>query len=834
MYYPSPYHDLFADILKEEEGIEVQITLSLLSVIQAHDNLLLFDAVSQNLCDILPILTKIDPISWPQAKIDKWVQVSHAAHYHQSRISQNILEFTKRRREIQNPIRGIIGPNPLYAAIWYKPPFSTESNKAFLHLQAHLINSFSAFSELTKKGKKYGAISEYASLCIRKFVTNDNLHQLLKRLPCDARSEEQFQTITVDLLTDTSLTDSERDEIVVLERLLSFALGQRGGNTRGSQEKFSPDPIITTENLDPDSELTLKPQKHIRTSNLTKSKAKKARIAGWAPSEQHQGPRFTQGGDETKTDRGGSIRQQANKAHNKNRYIATNNQLFSLRWENLNLHDVTQLLHSLGDILRDQRSRKTRAKEVHIELVALICIMYWTSSPFERAKATRITHSLETLPKNIKEGEIYFCHQDEVWVIGTPEPEQRRKAEPSWSNYLRPNQKMVFLPCHPHAVTMMEPWLQKQSININSRSKPLFTTSNDDLYDLLTKFIATINKQHNTRITSHRISAHLAQVISDHTFDFADAALITSRTPPSGQLSTLYYYTPEINFLAHTYQDACHNVVSAVYQALNKAPPKKPPKIEFPKAFVGSEICPLEQTVSLLAKDLKAKVAHTRKERFATNALIDFHNAYTSYSTIMLSFATGYRVVKDPFYSVSDIDQETGFVVITDKDNDDYYNTRLAWLPSICLNQVKAYSKHRDALAERLVLLNLSTAKRLNPPCVSAWPSRRPKQQNAAPFLFYLDESAAIVPISEESLQDHVEWSYEIALNAHRHYLRTQLREKKVSGEIVNAFMGHWDRGQEPFGCYSSLSPMAYRSEITGPLTQLTTTAGWELLKGLT
>jgi len=48
---------------------------------------------------------------------------------------------------------------------------------------------------------------------------------------------------------------------------------------------------------------------------------------------------------------------------------------------------------------------------------------------------------------------------------------------------------------------------------------------------------------------------------------------------------------------------------------------------------------------------------------------------------MLLGFSTGYRAVNDPFYSLMDIDWESQFIAISDKDSDDNYNTRIVWLP---------------------------------------------------------------------------------------------------------------------------------------------------------
>ncbi|MDH5766975.1 MAG: hypothetical protein OEZ38_13265, partial [Gammaproteobacteria bacterium] len=71
----------------------------------------------------------------------------------------------------------------------------------------------------------------------------------------------------------------------------------------------------------------------------------------------------------------------------------------------------------------------------------------------------------------------------------------------------------------------------------------------------------------------------------------------------------------------------------------------------------------------------------------------------------------------------------------------------------------------------------------------------------------------------------------DLPLNFNRHYLRTRLREEGVAGEVIDAFMGHWELGQEPFGRYSSLSPIEYRSEIKNPLERILADDQWQVIK---
>jgi hypothetical protein len=59
------------------------------------------------------------------------------------------------------------------------------------------------------------------------------------------------------------------------------------------------------------------------------------------------------------------------------------------------------------------------------------------------------------------------------------------------------------------------------------------------------------------------------------------------------------------------------------------------------------------------------------------------HNDYTLYVAELLGFASGYRAVQNPLASIDQIDWQTGFCCISDKDDLDYYNARLVLLPEI-------------------------------------------------------------------------------------------------------------------------------------------------------
>lgn len=61
-------------------------------------------------------------------------------------------------------------------------------------------------------------------------------------------------------------------------------------------------------------------------------------------------------------------------------------------------------------------------------------------------------------------------------------------------------------------------------------------------------------------------------------------------------------------------------------------------------------------------------------------------------------------------------------------------------------------------------------------------------------------------------MKKHLDEFLGLPANAHRRFMRTELREARCSPDYVNAFMGHASYGEEPWSRYSSLSSKQYRN----------------------
>ena len=77
-------------------------------------------------------------------------------------------------------------------------------------------------------------------------------------------------------------------------------------------------------------------------------------------------------------------------------------------------------------------------------------------------------------------------------------------------------------------------------------------------------------------------------------------------------------------------------------------------------------------------------------------------------------------------------------------------------------------------------------------------------------LLFLLQEnqlgSYQIQSLGPKEVKAYLGALFDIPTNWHRHFLRTMLAKNKISGELIDSWMGHAKIGQEGYSQYSGLS----------------------------
>lgn len=258
-----------------------------------------------------------------------------------------------------------------------------------------------------------------------------------------------------------------------------------------------------------------------------------------------------------------------------------------------------------------------------------------------------------------------------------------------------------------------------------------------------------------------------------------------------------------------------------------------------PESLVGDDRVPRIESVKALIDALRVTLLalptpHRRAD------VIQRHNALTTYTALGLALTTGFRAVRTPIPDLTAIDQQTGFMCLQEKDRSDGAHGRIVWLPERIRTQVCDYLSHLQCLRRHLP---------------QDWPTElyvpATKHRDRSGFggesyslslahtLFFIEETDAAgcrpVELTGTTLQQHldaVHAGYWPVANAGRHLLRSYLAAVECPATLINAHLGHWHYGEEPWGHFSAFDPLHYRRAIAPHLDRLLDVLGYKSIGG--
>lgn len=193
-------------------------------------------------------------------------------------------------------------------------------------------------------------------------------------------------------------------------------------------------------------------------------------------------------------------------------------------------------------------------------------------------------------------------------------------------------------------------------------------------------------------------------------------------------------------------------------------------------------------------------------------------NALSIYMDLFVAFSCAMRNVTDPMIELSDISLQ-GLCRVNDKNLFDGFNTRIVYVPPDLQQSLTGYYYIR-----RKLLTHFTKNKLL---------SQKNRGIASSNQLFYLTSTAAnnikihaytrvkardtfsakfqdfhTLISSEDSFT--LELLKQLKTNLNRHYLRGRLYEKNVPGYFIDAYLGHWIKGTQPWGQTSIFNQQAY------------------------
>ncbi len=329
-----------------------------------------------------------------------------------------------------------------------------------------------------------------------------------------------------------------------------------------------------------------------------------------------------------------------------------------------------------------------------------------------------------------------------------------------------------------------------------------------------TSLLKTINEHHFTRLTLGRISRYLEHWYINAGLDRAEIALIRGMTHQ--ERPALSYSNIDVNPLVEHY----YNYLNAIFSLANSSP-QLPPRRPIARRLGSRLNLPknvLHNWFALLAKPL------TTRRDASLEAAVAFHNDYVIYVWGLLSFVTGHRDVTAPLGQLSDYNPKQKSWWISDKEIRHGLAARTVLLPETAAQQVSYYLDHLQALTTRTNFV----ASQLAQHCQSAL-------QSSGNLLFAIVDDGNQSFVTEDLtpklldtlLQKRLPW----ARNWPRHHLRSELRRRGLSGEIIDGWMGHEEIGEEALGRHSCLS-MQHLQRIADAIEDILTTHKIEAVSG--
>jgi hypothetical protein len=830
--------ELLVELLASELEISKTEPSSLLLFINAPPNVFAVNRVMSNLKDALIVLAQVVELSTDaELEIDQlsvWIKIATWAAENEQKLAE-ALGPDNIDHEKSQPLHGRIGDWPLYCALYYRHP-NDENRAQHVHLTAQFLLVAHAYrAREASEDRDYANSVMETTRLVRLLADTqqkrafDERQNILTELPSEAVSQLDFAHL-VQARADSSDSDHWR----ILARAMRHAVTNSGGLRRATSEAPASDrkTIINQEDID-ESVISCSGSiariTRIRTPMLSNKIVSEMVHEGLSPDEFLSGTEyliFTERDEQEKrqhrafTPQAGAMRTRGFA-----KGLSMRNQSLSMRWGGLSLWETANLhkqLFTLADNESDS-ANDFHPEVSNLELAALVLSIYWTANPLKSVIGIRLNTKKTPYPRTIGAGERHFSTIRKQWWLAPLKPKYISSLTDESKPHLVATGPVLVLPIHSEISTRIARWKDAKHKSEVAGDKKLFSQTEEIYQEAIQQLLIKLNSQTLERFTLKRIESDLSHHLYHTCRDWVEVSLITGVMHDQSDVA-IHYAAPQMEKLYNAYGQTCNQLMNSISEELSwpKLPAPISPMEQCVQAKLrfGCRTLLKPDSVRELVQNLKTRYNECIRQVGTSNYLVEMHNIFTLYVMLMLHFTTGYRAVKDPLYSFSHIDLKTGLVVISDKDANDWYHSRLAWLPQQVCDQLLMYAEHCRLLSQRLMILNRHLADSI-------------LTSESTPFLFLLDEQFQQVTLRPAELKKRLETFFPVPINVNRAYLRNRLRDMGVDGEVVRLFMGHWDMGQEPYSRNSSLSPLEFKRVIEDPIKKIFKADGWSILRGI-
>lgn len=808
-------------------GVDSESLRNILWLVNAHDQLVAFPHFCTNLLEVLSCSMKIWQVPITAFSFDEnSIRCLEWAVTEGPRLATDIggAQFGREpRNEFDNPVLGRGATrHPLYAALC-NGPSTPHLREKFRLLQAHLLYSHAHELNLRTTRDEYENYGEQSPW--KGLPNSPSIASLLVRELSELRYENILQSLLVehppqrfaDSLGSLPKVGSA-DLLAHLEGFRSFiqkAAGIRdwvsrkssGGASGGGGVRIHGHVEIT-------SQITQSSLSVSDPDDMESNWGDLASVTSISPTPAEQRELLAQDlfpdefgtdellliGDDDQTRSLGGI---AANSGAQLRHVHMANQLLPWNYQNLTISEVSAALNSCSNWVNEhffsQPDHKHSKEELQrLETICLFRTMLFTCSTLARSR------ELQILPQG-KEGNggrfalITNNQGAHEWRIQSLQPNYRTNQSATDGSD-RPKTDFITLP---------DAGITARYLKIYIAHLDPATATSGDNYRIFRSRESTLRTNLKSlldeldpsgRLTESKLSKFLFfRVLDACGGDICAASMIAGEEHRLAHVRLFYSMLPA-DYLQKVYLNVTEDIVSKILAASGKSNPSAPSIPTYiPGKFVGSRLCPTVAGVQRAIRNIKL----VGQPRSNSNDLVSTHN-FTSQITLWhFSFATACRAIETPYLPLSDIDQPSGLALLADKDDGTKYKARLAWVPPHVLACMESYEEYRSGL---LVKYPYLTAESL-------------------PSIFFLQRkrngSLKALPIRPKMIEALTQPFLPYPANFHRRFMRSELVSRGCPVEVIDAYMGHWSFGEEPWSIFSSFSFQQYRTEMERYLVPL-------------
>ena len=363
------------------------------------------------------------------------------------------------------------------------------------------------------------------------------------------------------------------------------------------------------------------------------------------------------------------------------------------------------------------------------------------------------------------------------------------------------------------------------------------------IQDQVKQDLRVLNKKHNIRLSFNKILSYLPHVLTQCNIDQALISVLINS--PVHHLSALPYYNVSQYDLYRCQLMFANHLTGLINDKRNLGEVQKLFELPDDKitdywdknigTALAVEESKLHEVILKLVNQVKDSLSKLKHTQLGT--VVTFHNKFIDYLYIMLSVASGYRPVREPFGRLEHIDTRTGVYFISDKEVQRDAVGRFIYLPNNVCAQIDEFIK--------FLKLSGSILTRIGSKLGDVYQSILNNDIGLITYLKLDQPSNTVIeqPLNNAYLEKRMQPYISLPLNWNRHFIRS-LKEIDIGKfsydsafgnnplgyDVVSAWMGHSDElGYNFYDRYSGLKRSELK-EFSVAINELMVTIGFEVI----